>query len=142
MEVPRRPGAFFGSYKRTRGRVCVRWLQISYYFCGLYPTSYTSHAPEIITETLRENGNGEFTTDYWSDWSRRGGGVGVGARLMLKMGLKYMAGFSFEIGGGHTPLPLSCYVDVILLFYALCPPVLLSAISNQLRQQVPLIQET
>ena len=48
--------------------------------------SYTSHAPEIITETLRENG--EFTTGHWS-WSRRGGGVGVGARLMLKMGLKY-----------------------------------------------------
>ena len=66
--------------------------------------SYTSHAPEIITETLRENG--EFTTGHWS-WSRRGGGVGVGARLMLKMGLKYMAGFSFEIGGGHPPISAS-----------------------------------
>ena len=112
--------------------------------------SYTSHAPEIITETLRENG--EFTTYYWplvlvSTWGRRG----CGGAAYVKNGTqiyKYMAGFSFEIGGGHhgghTPLPLSChvvYVDVILLFYALCPPVLLSAISNQLRQQVPLIQE-
>ena len=99
---------------------------------------------------MRENG--EFTTGHWS-WSRRGGGVGVGARLMLKMGLKYTniwLGFLLRLAVAimvaihHYLSRCSChvvYVDVILLFYALCPPVLLSAISNQLRQQVPLIKE-
>ena len=34
----------------------------------------------------------------------------VGARFMLK----YMAGCSFWIGGGHKPLPLSCYIVLLV----------------------------
>ncbi len=39
-----------------------------------------------------------------------------GAAYIKNIWLEYMAGFSFGIGGGHTLLPLSCYVHVILLF--------------------------
>ena len=29
--------------------------------------------------------------------------------------LKYLAVFSFEVGGGHTPLSLSCYTTLLLV---------------------------
>ena len=75
MEVPRRPGAFL-EFKEPAAR--VRAVAANYLrLCGI-------HAPACVHIRMRDENrareNGELT-GHW--WSRRGGGVGVGARLMF-----------------------------------------------------------
>jgi hypothetical protein len=81
---------------------------------GDQPVRRLEHSETQLTYTSRSSEQRELTT-----------GLDVGAAYVRNIWLgflfeigglckKYMAGFSFEIGGGHTPLPLSCCTTLLV----------------------------